>query len=254
MIDVIFNADDFGLTPRVTEAIVESFERGVVRSTSALVCHGSPDAIRAADPRVRGFIGLHLQLTDGMPCLPAKRVPSLVGDDGRFPRTANGMGNHDPKEVGAEWHAQLARLRDLGVEPSHLDSHHHVHHREDVLSVFVELARSLNVPARSGPPSVRCALRTARVACPAVCDTSWFRPRMDIRQLLLTLRKNAVRFRGAPIEIMCHAGYADDELRAASTMVEQREAELALLCSPELSRNLQEAGYRSVPMAALRRA
>jgi predicted glycoside hydrolase/deacetylase ChbG (UPF0249 family) len=251
MVDVIFNADDFGLTTGVTEAIIEAAACGVVRSTSALVCRGNLELLRDAAPRFRGSIGLHLQLTDGVPCLPPERVPSLVDDDGRFPRNVSGLKAVAADEVYAEWRAQHARARSLGIKPSHIDSHHHVHRRDEVLEVYVELARSLGVPARSGDAAVRAALLRAGVPCPATCETSWFRPRIEMARLLATLRKNAARFCGEPIEFMCHPGYADDELRAASTLVEQRQEELALLTAPELGATLKNGGYRAITMTAL---
>jgi predicted glycoside hydrolase/deacetylase ChbG (UPF0249 family) len=249
--DLIFNADDFGLTAGVTRAIVEASERGVVRSTTAMLCRGNDALIRTWAPRMRGRIGIHLQLTDGVPCLPPSEVPSLVGPDGRFPRTRGGIITPVRDEILAEWRAQVARLRDLAVEPSHIDTHHHVHWREAVLPAYIELARTLALPARSGPTPVAAALREANVPSPAALDTVAFTTDITLPRLLRIVRKNMAVHPGAAIEIMCHPGYVDDELRAVSTLVNEREAELALLCSEELHESLETLGVRIASMEVL---
>jgi predicted glycoside hydrolase/deacetylase ChbG (UPF0249 family) len=252
VIDVIFNADDFGLTAGVTRAIVEASEHGVLRSTTAMVCRDNDAIIQAWAPRMQGDIGLHLQLTDGVPCLPAQRVPSLVDEQGRFPRSRERIGKIAAAELEAEWHAQCARLRDLGIAPSHIDTHHHVHWRDDVLSVYIALARSLGLPARSGPPHVTAALRAADVRCPALCDTTLGDgASVSASRLLRLVQKDAAIYAGEVTEIMCHPGYVDDDLRRVSTLVAERAVELEVLCSRQLHEGLRAIGARCTSMKAL---
>jgi chitin disaccharide deacetylase len=252
VINVIFNADDFGLTSGVTRAIVEASERGVILSTTAMVCRGNDAVIREWAPRMCGDIGLHLQLTDGVPCLPSKQVSTLVTSSGAFPRTRGSIGPVDAFEVETEWRAQIARLRVLGVKISHIDTHHHVHWREDLLPVYVELARSLQLPARSGAPHITAALRAAGVPCPAVCDLTWGVGNITSSHLIRLVRKNAALHAGEVIEIMCHPGHVDGDLLEASTLVIQRALEFDVFCSKELREGLKVIGATSTSMKVLK--
>ena len=45
-------------------------------------------------------------------------------------------------------------------------------------------------------------------------------------------------------ELMCHPGWVDDELRAGSSYVDERERELAVLCDPAARALAAELGLR----------
>ena len=147
---LLINADDFGMSDGVVTGILECMQRGTLHTTSAMVC--DPDdqrRVRASAGQAPGRIGLHLQLTDGSPLSPPNRIPSLVNENGTFPNRSRDMRTLNPSEVLVEWRAQLNCLRDLGVEPSHLDSHHDVH------ALPVRWRPIWNLPARQGyPPGV----------------------------------------------------------------------------------------------------
>jgi predicted glycoside hydrolase/deacetylase ChbG (UPF0249 family) len=62
---------------------------------------------------------------------------------------------NDAEAVKKEVSRQLATFRRLtGRDPSHIDSHQHVHLREPARSVLVDLARDLRVPLRHWSPGV----------------------------------------------------------------------------------------------------
>ena len=83
---LLVTADDFGIGPETSRGILELALRGTVTSTVLLV--NSPfaeDGVAAW--RKAGCpleLGWHPCLTLDSPVLPAERVPSLVGPDGRF--------------------------------------------------------------------------------------------------------------------------------------------------------------------------
>ncbi|HEX7279993.1 MAG TPA: ChbG/HpnK family deacetylase [Solirubrobacterales bacterium] len=113
---LIVNADDFGMAAAVNEGILQAHEHGIVTSTSLMV--GRP-AAQAAAEALPGFpslaAGLHLEL-----------------------------GEEDLQR-------QLERFRDLvGRDPTHLDSHKHVHEADKAFGVAAEaLAAELEVPLRN---------------------------------------------------------------------------------------------------------
>ena len=140
---LIVNADDFGWTPAVNEAIARLAALGTLSSTSVMVTMPHAGDVRRLvreDPDVG--IGVHLTLTDGPPLLPRDRIPSLVDGDGRFhpPATLTRRlhrGRIPLSQVAAELRAQVDRARELvGDRLDHWDSHHHIHRFEPLYSVF----------------------------------------------------------------------------------------------------------------------
>jgi chitin disaccharide deacetylase len=244
------NADDLGLTPGVSAGICAALERSPAATTTAMVCaEGALATVGRFAPRLAGRIGLHLQLTDGVPRLPAARVPSLVGADGRFPRNLPLPAALDLGEVEREWEAQLAALRGLGIAPTHLDSHHHVHQLPGVFPVYAELARRHRLPARGGGPEHQAALRRQGVPTSDVFTTAFYRAPLDVDHLLAVVTRLCPP--GGTIEVMTHPGEVDPALRRRSTYVEQRARELATLCAPELTARLREAGIVRIGPAEL---
>lgn len=143
---VIVNADDFGLTQGVNESILACHLAGSVTSTSFMA---NMDAAEHAAILARGNptlgVGLHFNLTLGRPLSPRASVPSLVGDAGDFlPRRDLlrrwALNRIDSQEIQVELLAQLARMRQLGLEPTHFDSHQHVHSIPQVFRSVAELA------------------------------------------------------------------------------------------------------------------
>lgn len=248
---LIVNADDFGLTDGVSAGIVEAIRKGIVTSTTAMVAVPGADANLARwAPAIPARVGLHLQLTGGLPCSPLSKVPSLLDGQGQFPRSRKGLGPIEPGEVGLEWQAQFARLRQWGVEPSHLDSHHHVHHLRPALTAFADLAKAEGKPARSGPLAVAHALRTAGIRHADYLDTRWYDGELTADRLVQTVFQAFDRIGGqGTVELMCHPGYADGALAALSHYIEKREQELAVLCAGEVAERLEAFGIRLISYA-----
>jgi len=251
---LLIHADDFGMTDGVTKGILQAMERGVVTATSAMVC--DPDdfeRVRAHAAGLAGRIGLHLQLTDGRPVLAAAEVPDLVDAGGRFARRRELIGDFDPAQLWAEWHAQLARFRTLGFEPSHLDTHHSVHTLPMVLDVYKQLARWTGLPVRGSKSGLNAELRqcglTAATRYEFLSERN-ARSAMALRRTLGVYRRLAAG-RGQSVEIGCHPAMVDAELGARSRYVEERRLELDLLCSAELRDAIQELGYELAAPAAL---
>ena len=250
---LIINADDFGLTAGVSRGIAEAMLRGVVSATTAMVC--SPDARAHIAPHAAelpGRVGLHLQLTDGVPCAEPELVPSLLHEGGRFPRSWRDIGRLSPDEVRREWRAQVERLAGWGVRPAHLDSHHHVHRFPAAFEVYCELAREYDLPARSLSPQMTGRLRASGVRCADFCETGWYDGALTVAEFVRIVEQAFERDGGeGTVELMCHPGYADAGLAARSKYVEQRERELRTLCSAGLADELRALQIEVVGTSAL---
>jgi predicted glycoside hydrolase/deacetylase ChbG (UPF0249 family) len=132
-LQLIVNADDFGLSEDSVAATIECFEAGAL--TSATIMPSVPATDRALAYALEhpelGF-GVHLTFTGEKGSRPLAHVPGLTGRDGRFlsPRAVRARalsGRLDPGQIAREIEAQVRAVRDAGVEVSHVDSHRHLH-------------------------------------------------------------------------------------------------------------------------------
>lgn len=155
---IILNADDFGMTTGICRGILQAWDRGAVTSTSAMVVGRSFDRF-AARLRDSGLpTGCHLSVVgEDPPVLTAREIPTLTSRSGRFPsdwRCFVGMaaaGRIDSGDLRREFDAQMWRLHDAGIRPTHLDTHQNLHLWPQVAEVLVDVARSHLVTAMRVP-------------------------------------------------------------------------------------------------------
>ena len=127
---LIVNADDLGYSQAVNEGIFLAHRDGVVTSTSLMALR---DAAAAA---VEG-LAAHPELAVGLHLERRSSFPGHMRGKGRTP--------------DLECRKQLERFRDLvGRDPTHLDTHKHVHETDAVFGAAAEaLATELGVPLRN---------------------------------------------------------------------------------------------------------
>ncbi len=241
---LIVNADDFGFTDGVCEGIVRAIQRGIVTSTSAMVCcEGAPERLARWAPMIRGRIGVHLQLTTGQPLLPAAVVPSITGPDGCFVNRRKQIPLIHAEELYREWNAQVEAIMALGIQPTHIDTHHHVHGRDDIFDVFCRVARNFDLPARPVAPDMSTRLRGQDLACVDMTLTGWYGGELTAESLISVLKEGLERYPEAvAFELMCHPGICDQLLPQLSRYCEERERELRSLTSPGLEEAVGQAG------------
>ena len=142
---LIVNADDFGMSPGVNRGLVEAHEGGIVTSASLMVrWPAAAEAAAYAREHRDLSVGLHLDLGE------------WVYREGTWMPAYEVVPADEVTAVTEETARQLAAFRRLvGRDPTHLDSHQHVHLREPARSVLIELARELAVPLRHHSPRIR---------------------------------------------------------------------------------------------------
>lgn len=237
---LVVNADDFGLTSGVSRGILNAHHKGIVTSTTILVNLPVHAELLGQLKATRLGVGLHLNLTLGMPLSPP--VPSLVDSEGKFIRDARQTAARArPEEVERELRAQVnAFLMLLGRAPTHLDSHHHVGRFSPIREIIWGLARALGVPVRSQDAEVRQAARAAGLRTPDhFFGESGPDPYWSVERLLAHL---AALPEGVS-EFMTHPGYFDADL-AYSRYGKQREVELQGLTDPKVLRAVEAYGVR----------
>jgi predicted glycoside hydrolase/deacetylase ChbG (UPF0249 family) len=142
---LIVNADDFGQSPGVTSGIIAAHEQGIVTSASLMVRW--PAAVAAA-AYAREYpslsVGLHLDLGE------------WVYRDDEWTPLYEVAPTDDIAAVADEIARQVDAFRSLlGRDPTHIDSHQHVHRGEPVRSLLRVLAATLRIPLRGETPGVQ---------------------------------------------------------------------------------------------------
>ncbi|MFA6519686.1 MAG: ChbG/HpnK family deacetylase [Candidatus Paceibacterota bacterium] len=135
----IVSADDLGLTERVTDSILETFDRGAITSTSILANGEATDyALQEYQKRHDGLtLAVHLNLTEGKALLDPKEIPHLVDAHGMFKNSSTSLlltylfssssrRTELREQVSRELSAQWQRIRaEVAVDAA--NGHQHVH-------------------------------------------------------------------------------------------------------------------------------
>ncbi|MFD0617270.1 carbohydrate deacetylase [Paenibacillus sp. GCM10027629] len=242
---VIINADDYGLSRGVNRGIIEAHQAGIVTSASLIVNKpGVKDAIALAKRNPRLGVGLHFNLSDGKPTSPPFLVPSLVNIDGFFHNQSHEWREEDvERELHAQWELMLRK----GIYPTHIDSHMHIH--LEFLPVYHAVAR---LAFRELVP-VRYDLSQHRVTPPVPVRTT---DRLILNNYnepdsVKRLIRHMQWIQDGTTEIMCHPGYVDEELQQHSTMIWEREAELAHLTHRDIGTVIRAYGLHLIHFGQL---
>lgn len=143
---VIINADDFGLSQSVNNAIVECFAKGYINRTTIMTnmpCSNFCYSLAIAN----GFlpnVGLHLVLDEGEPLSEKIKDNKKFCKDGQFirgwfakPINKIYLSRYDMNCLKEEIEAQMFRYREMGFILKHLDSHHFVHTSSPLLTNLI---------------------------------------------------------------------------------------------------------------------
>jgi predicted glycoside hydrolase/deacetylase ChbG (UPF0249 family) len=256
---LIINADDYGLTPGISEGIRLAHLNGVVTSTSAMM-NGShidrelPELMEQC-PHIGA--GVHLVITVGKPLLPGEKLLGLMSlsPDGQnlFKEVGAFLDLVDPAEMKAEWVAQIEKFIHLaGRAPDHLDAHHHAMCFGDpFFKVYLELASQygcgIRQPVDGSPQAWYQMARDLEVPTPDRLDTRFYDEGVTEAMLEMMI---ADLPEGAS-EWMCHPACVDDRLMNSSDYHTRRADELDLLTRPELHHKLDAAGVRLISFGEL---
>jgi predicted glycoside hydrolase/deacetylase ChbG (UPF0249 family) len=250
---LIINADDFGISPAVTDGILEAHAAGTVTSTSMMVqCPGWEDAVGKVVGGSTLGIGLHFNLLVGAPLVPA--VTTMDSRTGKFPSlpaiTTRALAARlDTSEVEAECEAQCKAIEAIGVRLTHIDSHRHTHALPVVRGAVARVAAKRGIPLRRPVESHRrFANDLPSQLHRAVIAWSWHATTLSAtrtrapdhfigvsmqggdrfeRQLLHVLD----HLPAGSVEMMVHPGRVDSALESVDGYTWQRKLELTALLS-----------------------
>lgn len=146
------------MAPEVNAAVEEAHRRGILTAASLMVTGSAAAgavALARRLPRLR--TGLHVVLVEGVPALPAERVPGLVGPDGRF-RTDMVALSFDialrpvvRAQLRAEIEAQFQAYHATGLILDHVNAHKHFHLHPMIAREVIVIGRRFGLRALRVP-------------------------------------------------------------------------------------------------------
>lgn len=149
---LIVNADDFGRSVSINEAVIRAHRQGILTTASLMVNERAcAEAVQLAKANPQLGVGLHLTLLMGHSALPPGQIPGLVNERGEFSNapTATGARYFFRRELRAqlraEIHAQFDRFRATGLPLDHVNGHLHMHLHPVVFSILMADAAQLGI-------------------------------------------------------------------------------------------------------------
>lgn len=284
---LIVNADDFGLTAGVNRGIVEGHQRGIVTSAT-LMANGAAfeEAVGLAQENPNLGVGCHLVLVGGNCVAGRSEIPLIADAEGKLPADLPrllaklALGKKIVPLVAAEFRAQVAKIRNAGIVPTHLDTHKHTHCHPRVMEALAKVAEEFGI---------RCVRKPFEDVVDSLGPTGGRRsPKLTQRIAALAARggkrsfdrfvqqhklRTPGRFYGVSMtgrlcpsavlailegmgegtsELMCHPGYSDGELNNSGTRLRsEREGELRALVDEEVRNaiprlSIQPVSYRDL--------
>lgn len=138
----IINADDFGISMEVNEAIYKSAKEGYISSST----------IMAVSSRVEEAVEMTKDLNDisfGIHLVFDSDFASLSGIPENFSSNnivnIKGLNLTKMNVLVNEFSKQIEKLQNLGLKISHIDTHHHLHLYPLVLNAVIKVAKRYNI-------------------------------------------------------------------------------------------------------------
>jgi predicted glycoside hydrolase/deacetylase ChbG (UPF0249 family) len=220
---LVVNADDFGASEGVNQGVVQAHVHGIVTSTSLMVTGNAAEhAARLAGEHPGLGVGLHWDLDE-----ENLSDPVALEDTGAVRR-----------ELARQLEA-FERL--MNRPPTHVDSHHHVHHRDEIAPIARELVSALGVPLRGEGPVQYVGGFYGQWEW-RVTDLEHIGP-----EFLIWILRNEVD--EGWTEIGCHPGFVTDDF--TSVYLAEREVEVATLTDPRVQAEIEALGIRLASYADL---
>ena len=152
MIQLILNADDFGRSSFINEAVMKAHRQGVLTSASLMVSGEAVDEAVELSKQVPNLaMGLHLVLIGGRAVLPPRDIPDLVDQNGFFSKQPVSAGLRyflSPKvqkQLALEMDAQFDRFSKFNLKLTHVNGHVHMHLHPTIFKLMLTLADQYNV-------------------------------------------------------------------------------------------------------------
>ncbi len=149
---LIVNADDFGLSPSVNEAVIRAHRDGILTTASLMVNEtGFEEAVKLAKENQKLGVGLHLTLLHGHSALPPEKIPGLVNSQKEFSNSPIVVGmkyflkGSLREQLRAEIHGQFEKFHATGLPLDHVNGHLHLHLHPTIFKILMEDSEKLGI-------------------------------------------------------------------------------------------------------------
>jgi len=149
---LIVNADDFGRSHSINQAVVRAHREGILTSASLMVNGEAADeAIDLARQNPRLGVGLHISLVCGTAALPQRAIPGLVDAAGVFSNhsVVSGIRYYFQASLKPQFEleiqAQFERFRKTGLRLDHVNGHLHFHLHPVIFEILMRRAREWGI-------------------------------------------------------------------------------------------------------------
>ena len=252
---LILHADDLGAAHSVDAASFDALDKGAISSASIMMPTPWVTEVAAyARAHPGADLGLHLTLTSEWETYrwgsvsPADKIPSLLDSAGTFPNEEKLVAARaKPVEVEREIRAQIDRALELGIRPTHLDSHMgSLFTTPELIATYVKIAHDYRLPflAVKGSALVapQAGLTNRDILLDAVIIASPEVPRDQWKEFYL---KSIAGLKPGLTEMIVHLGHDDSELQAVTVNHEPygsawRQRDYDVVTSAEFKKALQD--------------
>jgi len=252
---LILHADDLGAAHSVDAASLDALDKGAISSASIMMPTPWVTEVAAyARAHPGADLGLHLTLTSEWETYrwgsvsPADKIPSLLDSAGTFPNEEKLVAaKAKPVEVEREIRAQIDRALELGIRPTHLDSHMgSLFTTPELIATYVKVAHDYHLPflAVKGSPlaAPQAGLTNRDILLDAVIIASPEVPRDQWKEFYL---KSIAGLKPGLTEMIVHLGHDDSELQAVTVNHEPygsawRQRDYDVVTSAEFKKALQD--------------
>lgn len=265
---LIVCADDFGLTCGVNQGIIDCHRYGILKSASVLAKGPAFDhGIMLASQFPGLDLGIHLYLTEFKP-VSRLFLGNLTDKNERFLKKYIEIVKQLIKkpeiiqQIKGEFRCQIEYLLKRGIQPSHINSHKHLHAYPSIWKIVLDLALEYKIAFVRCPVEKNAGFRqnltagysrkafknqlvllafnqllsTRFVCCQSQHESikipDYFYGLFDTGYLNeCNISNFLVGLKPGITELMCHPGYVDhDLLQMPTRLLRSREKEVAALC------------------------
>ncbi|MDR2878347.1 MAG: carbohydrate deacetylase [Fusobacteriales bacterium] len=247
---LIINADDFGRTRGINYGVVEAMKNGVLSSTTIMMnMPYAEHAVNLAKKEGITSIGVHLTFIEKSLSLGK----TLVDKDGVFKKYPELMKEADIEEIKTEMRVQIDKLINMGIKPTHLDGHHHVHlYSLKMTEAVFAIAKEYNLPVRVGRTG-RTTKLGEELVIPLFLKTidlfedRYYADKVGVEDFKAVV-ENVMMY--DVVELMCHPAFlCTDTLKSSYNY--PRLTELDVITSDEIKEFIVSKGIEIVDYSVL---
>jgi predicted glycoside hydrolase/deacetylase ChbG (UPF0249 family) len=269
---IVINADDFGISSGVNQAVAQAHTDGVLTSTTIMANMPAADeAVEIAKQLPDLGVGVHLNLFEGQPLSKDGCVDCLLDDNGSFALTPAKLSllsiarRKIRNAIRMELATQIQWAIDNDLKPTHLDSHKHIHSFPIIFPIVCDLARRFEIAAirftlepkqlltmpwplpseggRKRAKTIRIMAKINRIQNPALLKTDCLLGVAHTGKIDVNFFKAVALYNSAATaEVMTHPGLDNEQKQSRM----QRKGEFEALCSERTKQYFKDAGVKLV--------